>query len=92
VSEFLVSIDVVRPAGTDDEAWAAVTARERERAGALRAAGTIARIWRVPGTRGNVGIWAAEDATALHAALESLPLFPYARIEVRPLALHYLEA
>jgi muconolactone D-isomerase len=49
-------------------------------------------MWRVPGRVANVGIWQATDATELHEALASLPLFPYIDARVTPLAQHYLEA
>ena len=39
-------------------------------------------MWRVPGRTANWGIWEAADATALHAAITSLPLFPYLDVEV----------
>jgi muconolactone D-isomerase len=42
----------------------------------------------VPGRRANWGIWEAEDATALHAAIRSLPLFPWLEVDVIPLAAH----
>ncbi|MEJ7696693.1 MAG: muconolactone Delta-isomerase family protein [Candidatus Limnocylindrales bacterium] len=54
----------------------------------LAAAGTIRRLWRLPGRRANWGIWEAQDATALHAAISSLPFFPYLDVEVIPLAAH----
>jgi muconolactone D-isomerase len=50
------------------------------------------RIWRLPGQTANVGVWAAPDATALHEVLTSMPLFPWFRVEVEALAVHYVEA
>ncbi len=85
--EFLVEIDVRIPPAEAD----AVVARERARGRELVAAGTIERIWRVPGITGNVGVWSAPDATALHQAIASLPAFPYANVRVTPLADHPLE-
>jgi muconolactone delta-isomerase len=38
--------------------------------------------------RANWGVWEAQDATALHAAIGSLPFFPYLEVEVIPLAAH----
>ena len=61
---------------------------ERARAGELAAAGTIQRLWRVPGRRANYGLWSAPDATALHEAISSLPFFPWLDIEVIALAEH----
>jgi muconolactone D-isomerase len=63
-------------------------AAERMRAKELREAGILIRLWRVPGTRDAIGLYEAEDATVLHDALSSLPLFPWLEISVQPLATH----
>lgn len=89
--EFLVEIELTVPAELSDEEWDLLTDRERVRGRELQKAGTINRIWRVPGTANNVGIWKAEDASELHSALSSLPLFKYMDIAVKPLAVHPLE-
>lgn len=68
-----------------------LVAAERRVGKALVEDGTIERIWRLPGRRGNVGIWRAGDATALHAALETLPLWRWLDAEVVALATHQLE-
>ncbi len=65
--------------------------REREAGRRLMAEGTLVRIWRLPGQRANVGIWRVPDATALHAALASLTLWPWLDADVVPLATHELE-
>jgi len=61
---------------------------ERARAAELRGAGVLRRLWRVPGTRAVVGLWEAPDATALHEALASLPMFPWFSASVEALATH----
>lgn len=66
--------------------------QEARRGRELRAAGTIVRIWRLPGRTANVGIWDATGPTELHDAIASLPMFPYLRATVTPLATHGLEA
>jgi muconolactone D-isomerase len=86
--EFLVHIEVEWPADGDPAELARLTAAERERGHELGTAGTIRRMWRVPGRRANWGLWEAEDATALHAAIASLPFFPFLNVEVIPLAAH----
>jgi muconolactone D-isomerase len=86
--EFLVNIEVGWPADGDPDELARLTAAERVRGAELAAAGTIRRMWRVPGRRANWGVWEAEDATALHAAIGSLPFYPYLDVEVIPLAAH----
>jgi muconolactone D-isomerase len=62
--------------------------REREVAQRLREAGILRRLWRVPGTPHAIGLYEAPDATALHDALASLPMFPWLEIEIQPLAVH----
>jgi muconolactone D-isomerase len=86
--EYLVHIEVRWPADGDPDQLARLTAAERDRAAELAAAGTIRRLWRVPGRRANWGVWEAPDATALHAAIASLPLFPWLSVEVHALAAH----
>lgn len=90
--EFLVQIQVNFPPDMPAERLADVTDREARRGRELKDAGTIVRIWRIPGRRANVGIWRAEDADGLHDALSSLPAFPWIDAHVTPLATHYLEA
>ena len=84
--EFLVNIEVELARRHDPDELAKLTTAERIRGDELASAGTIRRMWRVPGRRENWGIWEAEDATALHAAIDSLPFFPYLDVEVIPLA------
>ncbi len=86
--EYLVHIEVAWPADGNPDDLTRLTALERNRAGELAAAGTIRRMWRIPGQRANWGLWEAPDATALHAAIASLPLFPWLSVEVHPLAAH----
>ena len=62
--------------------------KEAQRARELAAEGILRRLWRVPGRRENWGIWAAATTDELHAALASLPLYPYLDITVHPLATH----
>jgi muconolactone D-isomerase len=89
--EFLVQIQVTLPpqlpAGERERLMTAEMQRGRE----LKAAGLIVRMWRIPGRTANAGIWEAPDPTALHAAITSLPMFPYLTADVTPLAVHYLE-
>lgn len=86
--EFLVHIEVDWPPDGNEEELARLTAAERARARELGAAGQIRRMWRIPGRRANWGLWQAADATELHAAIASLPLYPWLSVEVVPLASH----
>jgi muconolactone D-isomerase len=90
--EFLVSIDVRTPHDIDPEKLAVLQAAEAVRARQLVEAGSLRRIWRIPGRRSNISLYEAADATELHVALSSLPLFPYMEIEVQALAIHPVEA
>lgn len=85
--EFLVHMEVTAiEAGSEIES--ALREREAIRARELADAGILLRLWRVPGRRENWGIWSAEDADQLQQALVSLPLSPYLKIAVHPLAPH----
>jgi muconolactone D-isomerase len=86
--EFLVHIEVLWPADGDPGDYAKLRAAEGVRAGELAANGRLRRLWRIPGRRANWGVWEAENATELHEAIASLPLFPWLSVEVHPLAGH----
>jgi muconolactone D-isomerase len=86
--EFIVHIEVRWPPDGDPDAWARLAAAEGARARELAAQGIIKRLWRIPGRRANWGLWAAPDATALHAAISSLPLFPWLDVEVHAVGAH----
>ena len=86
--EFLVHIQVGWPADGDPAELERLVASERERAVELIAEGRIRRLWRIPGRRANWGVWEAPDATTLHAAIASLPFFPWLDVEIIPLAAH----
>jgi muconolactone D-isomerase len=86
--EFLVEIEVALPADLDEARRTQLLAAELERGKTLAEAGVLLAIWRVPGRLANRAIWSATDATALHEALVSLPLWPYMDAVVTPLAKH----
>jgi muconolactone D-isomerase len=90
--EFLVQIQVRFPPEMSPEELADIVRRETIRGRELQEAGTIVRIWRVAGRRANAGIWKAETGDELHAAITSLPAFPWLEVDVTPLATHTLEA
>ena len=76
------------PTERRQELLRAETARGKE----LQATGLLRRIWRVPGQQANVSLYEAPDATAVHAAITSLPLWPWMTVAVEALAVHPLEA
>ena len=86
--EFLVRVEIRYPADGDRDEFARLSAAETVRASELATAGTLRRLWRIPGQRANYGLWEAPDATALDLALASLPMFAWLAIEVHPLAQH----
>jgi muconolactone D-isomerase len=88
LTEYLVHIRNEWPIDGDPARKAELNAAESARAAELAEAGVLQRLWRVAGRRENVGIWSAADGTELHAALSSLPLFPWLDIDVQPLADH----
>lgn len=88
---FLVEIEVRLPGELSDARRAALLEQELQRGRQLRAAGTIERMWRVPGGLRNVGIWRSESCELLHEAIVSLPCFPWLQATVTPLAAHPVE-
>lgn len=85
--EFLVHIEIGRIEG-DEDAQRELLQKEASRAKELATQGVLRSLWRVPGRRANWGIWVADDCDQLHAAISSLPLFPYLTVTVHPLARH----
>ena len=73
------------PTKLPEDERAALLERERSRGRELLSQGVIRQLWRLPGTRTNIGIWSAADANALEEALASLPIRPYTEIEVTAL-------
>lgn len=86
--DFLVEIEIIWPPSNDPAEKAHLVAAESVRARELAEDGVLLRLWRIPGRWANVGLWRAADATTLHDALGSLPLYPWMNITVRPLADH----
>ena len=86
--EFLLKIKVTFPPDGDPEEKARRIAAEGVRARELAAEGIIKRVWRIPGQWANYGIWEAPDATTIHDAVTSLPMWPYLDVEVHPLGDH----
>ena len=86
--DFLVHIINQAPVSLQGEELQALVKAESARAKELADQGILFKLWRIAGKRENVGIWRAKDADELHAALSSLPFFPYLQIEVTSLAEH----
>lgn len=86
--EFLVRIQVTWPAEGDPAEKGRRIKAEAARARELAEQGIIRRVWRIPGRWANWGLWEAPDATVIHDAITSLPMWPYLDVEVHPLAAH----
>lgn len=86
--EFLVRFEIDAPESMTTDERERLRGLERIRATELREQGILVRLWRVPGRRAVVGLWEASDATALHDALASLPMFPWMDVTVEALATH----
>jgi muconolactone D-isomerase len=86
--EFLVNIEINWPGDADPDVREEIFQRELARGQELARQGTMKRLWRVPGRWANWGLWEAEDATALHDAVSSLPLWPWMDVTVHPLSQH----
>jgi muconolactone D-isomerase len=90
--EFLVHITVNLPPDLPEPRRSELVAAEQVRGRELIAEGTLVRIWRLPGRFANVSLYRAADATALHAAITSLPLWPWMEVHVDALAVHPLDS
>ena len=88
--EYLVDIEIRLPHDLGSDQLGELVKSELAMGASLAQAGVIRAIWRVPGRRANRGIWSAPDATALHDAIVSLPMWPFMTVEVTPLARHPL--
>jgi muconolactone D-isomerase len=86
--EFLVALEFRLPTDLDSASRAELLDRESAQAKVLADRGLLIRLWRQPGRFANYGLWRVQDATELHDALSSLPLFPYLEATVIPLARH----
>lgn len=85
---FLVRMDVNIPhdlpaAQADD-----IKAREKAYAQHLQREGRWRHLWRVAGEYANYSVFDAASNGELHGLLSQLPLFPFMKIQVTPLAQH----
>lgn len=89
-SEFLVQMTLDENAVPETEAGR-LFAEERSVALAMKASGTLQRMWRIPGRTATFSVWRVRDATQLHEELSRMPLRRWMRVEVTALARHYLD-
>jgi muconolactone D-isomerase len=85
---FHVRIDVRIPHKMSPDELAELSAREHERAKELQLQRKWLHLWRVAGKYANVSIFDVESAAELHEILNSLPLYPFMKIDVAALCRH----
>jgi muconolactone D-isomerase len=86
--EFLVHIEINWPPNAPVEQRERIFAEELEAGQKLAHDGKLRRLWRIPGRWANWSLYEVADASELHAALTTLPLYPWMDIEVHALAEH----
>jgi muconolactone D-isomerase len=85
---YLVRMDVTPPRDMAPEEFSRIKSDEKEYALGLQRDGRWRHIWRVVGQYSNYSIFDVAGHDELHRLLQDLPLFPYMKIEVTPLATH----
>ena len=83
---FAVRMDVDLP--LDLPGREELLAREKAYSQELQRSGQWVHLWRITGHYSNLSVFDVADNDALHALLWGLPLFPFMRVEVTPLARH----
>ena len=85
---FLVRMDVNIPHDMPAEVADEIKAREKAYAQELQRGGRWVGLWRVVGEYANYSLFDVGSNDELHTLLAQLPLFPYMKIHVTPLAKH----
>lgn len=85
---YLVHMQVNLPADLDPQVRDDLVGREKAYSQDLQRSGKWPHIWRVVGEYANYSIVDVDTNDELHQLLSALPLFPYMKIHVTPLATH----
>ncbi|MCS4294160.1 muconolactone D-isomerase [Comamonas sp. BIGb0152] len=85
---YLVRMDVNIPHDLPAEQAQEIKAREKAYSQDLQRDGRWQHIWRVAGEYANYSVFDVASNDELHSLLQGLPLFPYMKIAVTPLAQH----
>jgi muconolactone D-isomerase len=85
---FMVHMTVDIPSTVTEEQANAIKAREKAYSQALQHSGKWPHLWRIVGEYANYSVFDVENNDELHDLLSQLPLFPYMKIKVVPLAKH----
>ena len=83
-----VEMDVQVPPGMDPAVLDRIRADEKAMSQDLQRQGKWRHLWRIAGRYANVSVFDVSSHDELHAILSALPLFPFMKIEVTPLAQH----
>ncbi len=85
---YLVRMDVQLPSDMSPDKAEDIKAREKAYSQTLQREGKWLQLYRVVGEYANYSIFDVESNDELHTLLSNLPLFPYMKIAVTPLARH----
>lgn len=85
---FLVRMDVHIPHDLPADQASDIKAREKAYSQELQHDGRWPHIWRVVGEYANYSVFDVASNDELHQLLQGLPLFPFMKISVTPLARH----
>jgi muconolactone D-isomerase len=85
---FHVYINVRIPHDADPERVKKLDEQEHERAKVLQEQGKWLHLWRVAGKFANVSVFDVESPAELHEILNSLPLYPFMKVDVTALCRH----
>ena len=85
---YLVHMQVELPATLSAADADALKAREKAYSQTLQQQGAWLHLWRVAGEYANYSVFDVASHDELHSLLSGLPLFPYMRLKVTPLAKH----
>jgi len=85
---YLVHMIVNIPTTLAPQEAARIKAEEKAYSQQLQSAGKWPHLWRVVGEYANCSVFDVESNDELHDTLSKLPLFPFMKITVTPLAKH----
>jgi len=85
---YLVHMVVDIPSTLAPEEAARIKAEEKGYSQQLQSSGKWPHLWRVVGEYANYSVFDVESNDELHNTLSNLPLFPFMKITVTPLAKH----
>ena len=85
---YMVHMQVELPHDMAPDVAQDIKARETAYAQALQREGKWPHLWRVVGEYANYSVFDVASHDELHTLLSGLPLFPYMRLKVTPLAKH----